>query len=263
VQRTNTLPRRGTRSFVQFSIIAFVALWALVLPFILSGSEPPAWLLLVGRWLPALASLVVVLWLTPLRVPLVDLWGLRIRSWRRTLAWAGIGLAAVVVAQLVQVGVGVAAGLATWAPTDGWLLALATSVVPLALVTTLSTLGEEVAWRGHLAKALSHLGFWRSTLLIGLVWMLWHLPLVAAYAAADVLPMATNLVTNLGIALFAPLLAAVAIRGGSVWPAAIAHAVPPFTGVMVTDASPWFHVVFLVAMLGLGILLAPKGETAP
>ncbi|MCC2593794.1 hypothetical protein LKO27_10295 [Tessaracoccus sp. OS52] len=258
MQRTNISPEQGVRSFIVFSLIVVAALWLVVLPFILDATDPPGWLLLAGRWIPALASLVVVLWLVPLRVRIPELWGLRVRSWSRTLVWAGFAFAAVLVAQLVQVAVGLPLGLARWAPTEGWLLAVVGSVIPITLVTMLSTLGEEVAWRGHLAQALAHLGFWRSTILIGLVWMVWHLPLVVAYAVADVMPLAANLAANLGIAFLAPLLAAVAIRGGSIWPAVVAHAVPPFSGVLVTDASPWFHVLFVAAMLMFGIALAPR-----
>lgn len=262
VQRTNIVPVQGVRSFIVFSLLVVAALWVVVLPYILNATEPPGWLLLVGRWIPALASLVVVLWLVPLRVRLPELWGLSVRSWSRTLIWAGLAFAAVMVAQLLQIVVGVLLGLARWAPAEGWILALVGSVLPITLVTMLSTLGEEVAWRGHLAQALAHLGFWRSTILIALVWMVWHLPLVVAYAVADVMPLAANLAANLGIVFLAPLLAAVAIRGGSIWPAVVAHAVPPFTGLLVTEASPWFHLLFVAVMLLFGIALAPRSGSA-
>jgi membrane protease YdiL (CAAX protease family) len=39
-------------------------------------------------------------------------------------------------------------------------------------------LGEEVGWRGYLVNNLIHIGFFKSSLFIGLVWGIWHLPLI-------------------------------------------------------------------------------------
>lgn len=39
-------------------------------------------------------------------------------------------------------------------------------------------LGEELGWRGLLAEELRPLGFWRSNLLIGLIWGIWYAPIV-------------------------------------------------------------------------------------
>lgn len=40
-------------------------------------------------------------------------------------------------------------------------------------------LGEELGWRGFVYAELQYLGFWRSSLIIGIVWGLWHLPIIA------------------------------------------------------------------------------------
>lgn len=40
------------------------------------------------------------------------------------------------------------------------------------------TLGEELGWRGLLLKELQSLGFWKSNLLIGTIWGLWHMPII-------------------------------------------------------------------------------------
>jgi uncharacterized protein len=45
-------------------------------------------------------------------------------------------------------------------------------------INTFFALGEEIGWRGFLQKELSHLGLWKSGLLIGFIWGLWHAPLV-------------------------------------------------------------------------------------
>ncbi len=38
--------------------------------------------------------------------------------------------------------------------------------------------GEELGWRGFLMSNLAPLGFWKSSLLIGVIWGLWHTPLI-------------------------------------------------------------------------------------
>lgn len=40
------------------------------------------------------------------------------------------------------------------------------------------TLGEELGWRGLLAEELRPLGFWKSNLLIGIIWGIWHAPII-------------------------------------------------------------------------------------
>jgi hypothetical protein len=58
----------------------------------------------------------------------------------------------------------------------GGLIVLAVLLVPESLLA----IGEEYGWRGYLLPRLLPLGEVRATLLIGLVWGLWHLPLVVA-----------------------------------------------------------------------------------
>jgi membrane protease YdiL (CAAX protease family) len=49
-----------------------------------------------------------------------------------------------------------------------------------ALPITLLTFGEEYGWRGYLLPRLLPLGEIRATLLLGVIWALWHLPLIMA-----------------------------------------------------------------------------------
>src|SRR5215212_536966 len=50
----------------------------------------------------------------------------------------------------------------------------------IALPVTLFTFGEEYGWRGYLLPRLLPLGEIRATLLVGLIWGVWHLPLLLA-----------------------------------------------------------------------------------
>jgi len=83
--------------------------------------------------------------------------------------------------------------------------------------------GEEIGWRGYLQPRLAPLGSLASMVLVGLVWGVWHAPILLLghnYPTAPVL----------GVFLFIPFCVIWAILlgwtrqvTGSVWPAALAH----------------------------------------
>jgi len=50
----------------------------------------------------------------------------------------------------------------------------------IALPVTLFTFGEEYGWRGYLLPRLLPLGEIRASLLVGVIWGVWHLPLLLA-----------------------------------------------------------------------------------
>jgi membrane protease YdiL (CAAX protease family) len=45
-------------------------------------------------------------------------------------------------------------------------------------LNALAGFGEELGWRGFLQKELAPMGFWSSSAFIGLIWGVWHLPLI-------------------------------------------------------------------------------------
>ena len=57
------------------------------------------------------------------------------------------------------------------------LIILISGVVIGGTINILSTLGEELMWRGYLYEKCKNLGFWKSSFFIGSIWGLWHLPL--------------------------------------------------------------------------------------
>lgn len=80
-----------------------------------------------------------------------------------------------------------ALGLGVYAPTGGELdedtllkVALPMSIVLGPFINLLFGLGEEIGWRGFLLPRLLWLGKARAYLLLGVIWGLWHAPLVWA-----------------------------------------------------------------------------------
>ncbi len=96
-------------------------------------------------------------------------------------------------------------------------------VVLGALTNTLFALGEELGWRGFMLRDLEHLGLWRSSLIIGVVWGLWHAPIILLghnYPAHPQIGVAMMVVFCV---LAAPLHGFVRVRSGSVVAAALLH----------------------------------------
>lgn len=59
-----------------------------------------------------------------------------------------------------------------------FLIQLAQALVAGLTINALFAMGEEAGWRGYLLRCWASLGFSRAAVAIGLVWGLWHAPLV-------------------------------------------------------------------------------------
>ncbi len=111
-----------------------------------------------------------------------------------------------------------------------WLVVIAGAVQAILLAPLLNALpifGEEFGWRAYLQPKLMPLGGRRAMLLMGLVWGVWHWPVIAMgynfgleYPGAPWLGMLMMVWFTL---VFGTLVGWLALRGGSVWPAVIAH----------------------------------------
>jgi hypothetical protein len=68
----------------------------------------------------------------------------------------------------------------TTAPSPGVLLVglFFSSLLVAPIVNSIFGLGEELGWRGYLLSRLMPLGKWKAYGLLGIIWGLWHAPLV-------------------------------------------------------------------------------------
>lgn len=109
---------------------------------------------------------------------------------------------------------------------SGFLLALllfGTALIAGPTFNAFAAFGEEFGWRGFLQKEWTHIGFWKSSILIGLVWGIWHFPLIYGgynYPGEPVLGMIMMTVFTI---VWSPIHAYVTVMGRSVIPAAITH----------------------------------------
>lgn len=115
-------------------------------------------------------------------------------------------------------------------------LALALTIgVPLSAITAA---GEEFGWRGYMLTRLVDARVPRPVLVSGLVWGLWHTPLiVTGQYAAGPHPALSVVVFLVSILPAAYVHAYVRLASGSVWPAVVAHATWNVVIQSVFDAS--------------------------
>ena len=103
------------------------------------------------------------------------------------------------------------------------LLATAEALVVGPTVNALVALGEELGWRGYLYEALKGVGFWRASALVGVMWGMWHAPIILLGYNYPQHPQLGVSFMILFCLLWAPLFAWVRQRAGSVGASAVLH----------------------------------------
>jgi uncharacterized protein len=236
---------------VAFVVLAVVLAWAVASPLWISGdglASPLAPVLLpVMMFTPAVSAIVVVLGIVrpPRGSRLRALSLLPVRPWRRTLLYGLLGWLGPIALLVLGVAVSAALGLVRLdlvhfsgfaesfrSATHGaplklpieQLAVLELAQLPVAgLVNMLFTIGEELGWRGFLLPALRPLGTWPSLLITGVVWGLWHAPVILlgydfGRPGLDGLGLMV-----VGTTVFGILIGWLRLRSGSVWPSVVAH----------------------------------------
>lgn len=145
-------------------------------------------------WAPAVAALITIRMVSHEKVS--SLWLRFGRSWKPYLATALLIPLAYIITYLVTWAMGL--GQPDWqlktffsmvaetgvdmttAPSPGVLLAglFFSSLLVAPILNSIFGLGEELGWRGYLLPRLMPLGKWKAYGLLGIIWGLWHAPLV-------------------------------------------------------------------------------------
>jgi uncharacterized protein len=157
---------------------------------------------------------------------------------------AALAIPAVFVTAVVLIVQALGLGEFRWSEAN-WFVYLMLLVI--AVPVTLFTFGEEYGWRGYLLPRLLPLGEIRASVLLGVIWGLWHLPLIMAglnYSGVNVW-LALIIFTFVTVALSFTYTWFYVASSGSVMVAAVYHAstnqfsdtfwVPP----LLTGANPF------------------------
>jgi len=154
------------------------------------------------------------------------------------------GLIGLVVALVFPILVGLLAyggawlgGLTVFDPPNPDLLGLPTAPGPvlfLALLgltatigvplSALSAAGEEFGWRGYVLTRLVDAGVPRPVLVSGVIWAVWHMPIIFSgqYASSDTPALSAGLFL-VDVVAIAYVAARLRLESGSVWPAVMLH----------------------------------------
>lgn len=171
------MARKSWNEVWLFCLLAFALSWLYWIPFMAQGIEglrafPGPYGFANGMFGPLLAALVMRLFVS--REGLRGTLGV-VRHWKHYIvAMLSPALYAVL---LVLTITAVGAGNFTWPedspllPAVGLLFIKSVQELPLGL-------GEEYGWRGYMLPRLLQLGEVKATLVLGVVWGLWHLPMM-------------------------------------------------------------------------------------
>ena len=139
-------------------------------------------------------------------------------QWGRPSWWILAGLLPAVAA----LGAYMVGSVLGWDTEDPSVLRSALVAAPIGISSAaVSALGEEIGWRGFLWPTLRvRSGFWLTSLIVGVIWWFYHLPLILLgwYGSITGLPAFT--VAIVGITLFVGVLTD---RSHSLWPAVMTH----------------------------------------
>ncbi|WP_081927143.1 CPBP family intramembrane glutamic endopeptidase [Halobellus rufus] len=116
-------------------------------------------------------------------------------------------------------------GLALPAGPLGTVALLALVVGAGVTVNALFALGEEIGWRGYLLWELAPLGFWRASGATGVLWGLWHAPVVLDGYNYPSFPVVGVAAMTVATVAFSPVYTYVVVRARSALAAGFLHGV--------------------------------------
>jgi membrane protease YdiL (CAAX protease family) len=176
--------------------------------------------LLALMWSPAVASVIARL---VLREGFSDV------SFRfgglRTLPWYALGLGVPLAVGILAYGGAWLTGLVGFQGGAGaFLVGLVSAATWITIYGFIFTAGEEIGWRGYMLTRLVDAGVPRPVLVSGLIWALWHLPLIlSGIYAAGPYPALSAVLFVVSITSTSFVYARMRLETGSIWPVIFFH----------------------------------------
>jgi uncharacterized protein len=140
------------------------------------------------------------------------------------------------------------------------------------LINMIFTFGEEFGWRGYLLPRLSPLGGIYAAIITGVIWGLWHAPVIVLdgynYPGHPWLGLGMMVIFTISLSM---IFAWLRFRSGSIWPSTLAHAAinaqAGFGLLLLSHVDSLLGVplgiIGLIPMIALAIWLAATGRLKP
>jgi membrane protease YdiL (CAAX protease family) len=142
-------------------------------------------------------------------------------------------------------------------PVPPFVLFVGQGLVAGLTINAAAALGEELGWRGLLLTELSPLGFWRLSGITGVIWGVWHAPIILQGHNFPEAPVAGVLMMTVWTIAASPVFAYLTVRARSVLAATFFHgsfnAVGSFSLVYLTGADNLLTAAVGVAGIGAAV----------
>jgi uncharacterized protein len=141
---------------------------------VLPGTLPMEPVLIIGSWTPNLAAFLVLAFIVRRRGGIREL----LLGWTRWNAAPGWYLVAASPLLIGLITIGIVRGILGQPPGDGEMAGAAMFATVLVLALISGATGEELGWRGFaLPRLQTRMSALSASVVLGLLWSLWHLPL--------------------------------------------------------------------------------------
>jgi uncharacterized protein len=182
---------KKNKPLIIFFLIAFILAWGLMGIAVAQNYGLNRWsiplepILLIGSWIPNIAAFIVIAFVLKRHNGIRKL----LRGWLKVkvpVFWYMVSLSPLVLSALSVFIYKIMYGVV---PVDGIVFDPASLVVLLVMITLTGAMGEELGWRGFaLPWLLSRMNAFNASILLGLIWVLWHTPLWFAGLGFEEIP---------------------------------------------------------------------------
>lgn len=131
------------------------------------------------------------------------------------------------------------------------------------LINVVFTMGEELGWRGYLLPQLLPLGQWKAVLISGVIWGVWHAPVIVQGHNYPGYPILGVFMMIVFCILLGTIISWMYLNTKSPWVAALAHgAVNAIAGLPILFFEPGFNIAFggtlaaPTAWIGMALFIA-------
>jgi uncharacterized protein len=251
---------KSDKPLILFFVFAFTLAWLFMsLPVaqnygILTDELPLDFLLIAGSWVPNIAAFIVIGFVLKRKGGIKAL----LFGWTKWNMYPGWYLLAFSPVIFGFVTMGLFQIIYGYSPSAGLFKDPAVLLGTLVLITITGAMGEELGWRGFALPWLqTRMNALQASILLGVIWSFWHLPLWFAGLGFETIPFWAYLL--IGISFSIMVTAACNSSGGSLLIATLFHL---FLNVAVNmlenEAFPILAAVFVIAAIIITVAFGSK-----